>query len=81
MKVTNENSEDTPLLTKADLAVAAFALAETFNSYLLAYQSEDFGELSKEQYETSLNSLRLAFTKFDAFLKSTMPEEQNDSEV
>lgn len=80
MNVTNETSEDTPLLTRADLAVAAFALAETFNSYLSDYEEENFGELTKEQMEKSLNSLRLAFTKFDSFLQSTM-EEQNDSEV
>ena len=80
MEVTNENQEETARLTKGDLALASFALAETFNSYLSAYEEEDFGELTKEQMEKSLNSLRLAFAKFDCFLQSTM-EEPNDSEV
>jgi hypothetical protein len=79
MQVTNENQEDTALLTQADLAVAAFALAETFNSYLMAYESEDFGEMSKDQMETSMNHLRTAFVKFDALLKSMPKGEANDS--
>jgi hypothetical protein len=81
MEVTNENAEDTLRLTKGDLAVAAFALSETFNAYLGAYQAEEFGEMSKEQYETSLNHLRTAFVKFDSLLKSMPSEEANDSEV
>lgn len=81
MEVTNENAEDTARLTKADLAVAAFALAETFNSYLGAYESGDFGELSKDQMETSMNHIRTAFIKFDSILKSMPQGGTNDSEV
>ncbi len=40
MEVTNENAEDTMRLTQADLAVAAFCLAEAFNGYLEAYEAE-----------------------------------------
>ena len=46
--MTNENPEETPGLTKGDLAVASFALAETFNSYLVSYNEDDYGELTKE---------------------------------
>jgi|TARA_B100001057_G_C22271993_1_gene727320 hypothetical protein len=81
MDVTNENAEDTPLLTKGDLAVAAFALSETFNAYLADYQAEEYGEMSKEQYETSLNHIRTAFVKFDTLLKAMSTEEADDSEV
>lgn len=81
MKVTNENQEDTPLLTKADLAIAAYALAETFNSYLEAYEAEDFGDVSKERWEQSMNQIRTAFIKFDALAHTITKGEQNDSEV
>lgn len=69
MNVTNEEPQDTPLLTQGDLAMAAYALSEVFNSYLEQYQEEDYGDLSKDQMETSMNNLRTAFTKFDSLLK------------
>ena len=69
MEVTNQNPDETPLLTQGDLALAAYALSEVFNSYLVQYQENDYGELSKEQMETSMNNLRTAFTKFDSLLK------------
>ena len=75
MQVTNENQEDTPLLTKADLAMASYALAETFNSFLLAYNEEDYGEATKEEFEASMNHLRMAFIKFDSMLNSINKEE------
>ena len=75
MEVTNEEPEQSTGLTQGDLAIAAYALAETFNSYLEQYDEEDFGELSKEQMESSMGSLRTAFTKFDAILKAMQPEE------
>jgi hypothetical protein len=70
MNVTNEEPQDTPLLTQGDLAMAAYALSEVFNSYLEQYQEEDYGELSKEEMESSMNNLRTAFTKFDSLLKT-----------
>ena len=76
MEVTNEEPEQSSGLTQGDLAIAAYALAETFNSYLEQYDEEDFGELSKEQMESSMGSLRTAFTKFDAILKAMQPEEE-----
>lgn len=79
MNVTNEKSEDTPLLTHADLAMAAFCLSEVFNSYLERYQEEDFGELTKEQMETSMNNLRNAFIKYDSLIK-VMAEGQQSNE-
>ena len=74
MEVTNEYQHDTAGLTQGDLAMAAFALAEVFNSYLEKYQEDDFGTLSKDQMEQSMHSLRLAFTKFDSLLKAINPE-------
>ena len=75
MEVTNENQEDTLLLTKQDLALASFALAETFNSYLTAYNEEDYEGATKEQMERSLHQLRTAFIKFDAILAATKDED------
>ena len=69
MEVTNQNPDETPLLTQGDLALAAYALSEVFNSYLTQYHEEDYGDLSKEQMEASMNNLRTAFTKFDSLLK------------
>ena len=70
MEVTNQNPDETPLLTQGDLAMAAYALSEIFNSYLEQYQEEDYGELSKDQMESSMNNLRTAFVKFDSLLKT-----------
>jgi len=78
MEVTNEEPEQTTGLTQGDLAIAAYALAETFNSYLEQYEAEDYGELSKEQMESSMNSLRTAFSKFDAILKAMQPEAKEE---
>lgn len=73
MEVTNEEPEQSSGLTQGDLAIAAYALAETFNSYLERYEQEDYGELSKDQMETSMNSIQIAFTKFDAILNVMNP--------
>ena len=81
MEVTNEE-QNAPRLTQADLAIAAFALAETFNAYLARYEAEEFEDMTKEQYEGSLNSLRMAFGKFDAICQAMNPppsEEENIS--
>ena len=78
MEVTNEEPEQTTGLTQGDLAIAAYALAETFNSYLEQYEAENYGELSKEQMESSMDSLRTAFSKFDAILKAMQPQEDID---
>ena len=80
MNVTNEKPEETPLLTQGDLALAAYALSEVFNSYLSQYQEENYGELSKEQMEESMNSLRTAFVKFDSLLKVLNKGEDNESQ-
>ncbi len=80
MEVTNQNPDETPLLTQGDLALAAYALSEVFNSYLEQYQVEDYGDLSKDQMETSMNNLRTAFVKFDSLLKTMASKgEQNES--
>ncbi len=76
MNVTNEKQEDTPLLTQGDLAIAAYSISEVFNSYLERYEEEDYGDLTKEQMEASMNNLRLAFTKFDSLIKTIVEREQ-----
>ncbi len=78
MEVTNENPQETPLLTQGDLAIAAYALSEVFNSYLERYEEEDYGELNKEQMETSMNNLRLTFIKFDSMLQALGEKEAPD---
>ena len=80
MEVTNENPHETPLLTQGDLAIAAYALSEVFNSYLEQYQQEEYGDLSKEQMETSMNNLRLCFIKFDSMLKALAEQEEAKDE-
>ncbi len=80
MELTNENPHETPLLTQGDLAVAAFCVSEVFNSYLERYEEEDYGELDKEQMETSMNNLRLTFVKFDSMLKALNPEPEETNE-
>lgn len=78
MKVTNENNSDTPLLTNGDLAIAAYAIQQCFNAYLESYQSGDFeAEMSKEEMQTSMNQLQMAFIKFDSLVK--VLAEQNDA--
>ena len=81
MNITNEEQQDTPMLTKGDLVMASYALAEVFNSFLAAYQEEDYGDGTKEQMEDSMNRIRTAFIKFDGLLHSINQEEDNnDSE-
>jgi len=80
MEVTNENPYETPLLTQGDLAMAAYALSEVFNSYLERYEEEDYGDLTKEQMEGSLSNLRMCFAKFDSMLKALNPEPEEPNE-
>ena len=78
MEVTNEKPEETPLLTQGDLALAAYALSEVFNSYLTQYNEEDYGEMTKEQMESSMTNLRTAIIKFDSLLKVIVDKGDND---
>ena len=81
MNITNEEQQDTAMLTKGDLVMASYALAEVFNSFLAAYQEEDYGDGTKEQMEDSMNRIRTAFIKFDGLLHSINEEEDgNESE-
>ena len=80
MEVTNENQVEVPTLTKGDLALASFALAETFNSYLSAYNEDDHEGASKEQMERSLEQLRMAFIKFDSLLAAMNKEEDDENQ-
>lgn len=78
MEVTNEQTEETPRLTIADLGVAAWACSELFNYMLEGYEQEDYGELKKEQYEEAMNKLRLSFIKFDALADALTKGEENE---
>jgi 1-aminocyclopropane-1-carboxylate deaminase/D-cysteine desulfhydrase-like pyridoxal-dependent ACC family enzyme len=80
MEATNENEEQPIVLTKKDLAVASYSISEVFNSYVDRYQSEDYGDMSKEQMETSMNTLRSSFIKFDLVLKALNPKEESVEE-
>ena len=81
MEVTNEQSEETPRLTLGDIGVAAWACSELFNFMLEGYEREDYGNLSKEQVEESLNRLRSSFIKFDALASALSPESITDEQV
>ena len=77
MQVTNQNSEETPLLTHGDLAIAAYAISQCFNAYLESYESENYtGEMTKEQMESSMNSLQLSFNKFDALVRTLQIQQE-----
>ena len=90
MNVTNESQQETAGITKEDLAIASYALAEVFNSFLAAYGEDDYGDGTKEQMETSMDKIRTTFVKFDTLLnfinnaedagEEQPQEETNDSE-
>ena len=78
MEVTNEQSEETARLTIADLGVAAWACSELFNYMLEGYEQEDYGELTKEQFEQAMNKLRTSFIKFDALADALTKGEEDE---
>jgi hypothetical protein len=78
MEITNEETEETPRLTIADLGVAAWACSELFNYMLEGYEQEEYGELSKEQVEQAMNKLRASFIKFDALASAFAEENENE---
>ena len=89
MNVTNESQQETAGITKEDLAIASYALAEVFNSFLAAYGEDDYGDGTKEQMEQSMDKIRTTFVKFDTLLnfinkaedsEEQPQEEANDSE-
>jgi hypothetical protein len=82
MKVTNENNTETPLLTNGDLAIAAYAISQCFNAYLESYEREDFTEeMTREQMESSMEQLRMSFTKFDSLVKVLNESGKDASEL
>jgi len=78
MKVTNEQPEETPRLTVADLGVAAWATSELFNYMLESYETEEYGEMTKDQMEQSMNTLRTAFVKFDTLVQALNQNSENN---
>ena len=79
MKVTNEQPEETPRLTIADLGVAAWATSELFNYMLESYETEEYGAMTKDQMEQSMNNLRTAFVKFDALVQALNQNEEPET--
>ena len=79
MEVTNEQTEETNRLTIGDLGVAAWACSELFNFMLEGYEQDDYGEMTKEQMEETMNVLRATFVKFNS-LASVLSEENNESQ-
>ena len=69
--VETKTQDVSSLLTKQDLAIAAYALAEVFNSYLEAYEAEDFGDMTKDSMELTMGKIRDSFSKFNAIIEST----------
>lgn len=76
MEITNEQNEETPRLTVGDLGIAAWACSELFNFMLEGYEQEEYGEMTKEQTEQTLNKLRASFVKFDALAEALSPKEE-----
>jgi len=76
MEVTNEQTEETPRLTIADLGVAAWACSELYNYMLEGYEQEDYGELSQEQLDAAMQTLRSSFVKFDSLAEILAPKEE-----
>lgn len=81
MEVTNEQTEETPRLTIADLGVAAWACSELFNYMLEGYEQEDYGDMTKEQMEQAMNKLRMSFVKFDALADALTKGEENEPDA
>ena len=79
MEVTNEQTEETLRLTIADLGVAAWACSELFNYMLEGYEAEEYGSMTKEQMEQSMNTLRTAFVKFDALVQALNLDEEPET--
>ena len=80
MEVTNEQLEETPKLTIGDLGVAAWATSELYNFLLSGYNEEDYGDMTKEQIEESMNKLRASFIKFDALARALGEEVADESQ-
>jgi len=69
--VEKTNNDVPSLLTRQDLAIAIYALAEVFNSFLVMYENESYEEMPKEELEMTMNKLRETFNKFNVIMEST----------
>ena len=80
-----KNNTDTDKLTNRDLAMAAYSLAQLHNVYINALNDGTYeGELTREQMEETVESIRSAHIKFDALLQATQAaydaQDQEDGE-
>ena len=70
-----KNNNDSDKLTNRDLAMAAYSLAQLHNVYVNALNDGTYeGEMSREQMEETVESIRSAHIKFDAILQATQAE-------
>ena len=69
--VEKPNNDVPSLLTRQDLAIAIYALAEVFNSFLVMYENESYEEMPKDEMEMTMNKLRETFNKFNVIMEST----------
>lgn len=74
MEITNEQSDETAKLTIGDIGVAAWACSELFNFMLEGYNEEEYGQMTKEQYEEVMDKLRTSFVKFNALAEALHPK-------
>jgi len=78
-----KNNTDNNKLTNRDLAMAAYSLAQLHNVYVNALNDGSYeNEMTREQMEETVESIRSAHVKFDAILQATQAEYEasNDGE-
>lgn len=68
------------LLTKSDLGMASWALAQMHNHLLDLFDSDQEMEISKEQLGETIEKLGETFIKFDALFKSLTTEAREQNE-
>ena len=80
MSVENENAEEVETrLHTGDLAIAAYALAEVFNSFLVMYENEHYEEMTKDEMESTMEQIRKTFIKFNALADLANREAEDGS--
>lgn len=80
MEIVNNKTNDDKL-TNRDLAMAAYSLAQLHNAYINALNDGSYeGEMTREQLEETVESIRLAHIKFDALLQALQPSNDANDE-
>ena len=80
MEIINNNT-DTDKLTNRDLAMAAYSLAQLHNVYVDALNNGSYeGQMTREEMEKTVESIRVAHIKFDALLQATQSAYEGQNE-